>query len=84
MSQEEPFSRGDDLPSSDSQILTCGSNVVGGRLLLFQDVWQEVPTSDFIRDIVFVGLPLSLSFIPVDLENSGFLLAVIFLYLNAK
>jgi hypothetical protein len=72
MPPEEAFSRGDDLHSSDSQILACGSNVVGGRLLLFQDVWQEVPTSDFIRDIVFVGLRLSLSFIPVDLENSVF------------
>jgi hypothetical protein len=72
MPPEEAFSRGDDLPSSDSQILACGSNVVGGRLFLFQDVWQEVPTSDFITDIVFVGLHLSLSFIPVDLESSVF------------
>jgi hypothetical protein len=79
MLPEEAVPRGDDLLNSDSQILPCGSNVVGGRLLLFLDVWQEVPTSDFIRDIVSVGLRLS--FIPVNLENSVSLSSY-FLYLK--
>jgi uncharacterized membrane protein YfhO len=53
-------------------------------LLLFQDVWQEIPTSDFIRDILSVGLRLSFVLYTCGLGKGFFSLSSYFLYLDAR